>query len=463
MKERVNLDLLVDQCLERMAAGATVEECLAMHPLWRAELEPLLRTAAALRHLPVIEPEPDVVERIWGRLEAEMASESIPAVTKGSFRRSVRQKRTTDWSRARRQNMSGIAAAVALVVALMGGGGMVYASQDSMPGQALYQVKGILEATRLRLSTSEQARMELRVGFAEEKLHEAATLADSDGGVGLSTALQAYSRHLSGAEAIANQFGDPQDDSRIQAEVEARLRLQIQELQRIRLLIEEDDTPDDQAEEALDEAEELSNRLRESLEQRLRERQESQVGSGEEQTEQDAEEADDETPAPQQGVGPSATPSSEPLRQRQEEQDQNRNREVQATSTPEEIADVPTDTPKPDDSQTASDAVTSTPAQEQSREQHQEQNREPAATAAPAAEPTQVQIQDRDRDQDQSHTQDKDQDQVRDQDQTHTQDQDQDQSHTQDQDQDQDHAQDQSQDGGSKQREGGASGGGSGH
>jgi len=45
------IEALAD-CLERMASGESLENCLHRHPAERAELEPLLRASATLRHLP---------------------------------------------------------------------------------------------------------------------------------------------------------------------------------------------------------------------------------------------------------------------------------------------------------------------------------------------------------------------------------------------------------------------------
>jgi len=49
------IEALAD-CLERMASGESLENCLHRHPAERAELEPLLRASATLRHLPAPPP-----------------------------------------------------------------------------------------------------------------------------------------------------------------------------------------------------------------------------------------------------------------------------------------------------------------------------------------------------------------------------------------------------------------------
>jgi hypothetical protein len=54
-----DFELLLDECLEQIASGASsIEECLAEHPVEAAELEPLLRTAAMLDEGREMRPSP---------------------------------------------------------------------------------------------------------------------------------------------------------------------------------------------------------------------------------------------------------------------------------------------------------------------------------------------------------------------------------------------------------------------
>jgi hypothetical protein len=59
---------MLDQCLERLAGGATVDECLVIYPPQQAELELPLRMAAQLRDL----PRPAMPASTRTRLEAQM-------------------------------------------------------------------------------------------------------------------------------------------------------------------------------------------------------------------------------------------------------------------------------------------------------------------------------------------------------------------------------------------------------
>jgi hypothetical protein len=59
---------ILEQCLVRLADGATVEECLAAYPAERVELEPALRTAGRLREL----PRPALPDAARARLETQV-------------------------------------------------------------------------------------------------------------------------------------------------------------------------------------------------------------------------------------------------------------------------------------------------------------------------------------------------------------------------------------------------------
>ena len=72
-----------------------------------------------------------------------------------------------------------IATTLALFVFLSAAGATVYAAQDDIPGQNLYQVKTWSEDTALNLARSEQTRMEYALDFADRRIQEAAGLVNT--------------------------------------------------------------------------------------------------------------------------------------------------------------------------------------------------------------------------------------------------------------------------------------------
>ncbi len=63
---------------------------------------------------------------------------------------------------------------IALIIALTtaAGGGAVYASQDALPGDALYQVKTTVEGVQLTLATSDEAKAQTYLTLADKRLAE---------------------------------------------------------------------------------------------------------------------------------------------------------------------------------------------------------------------------------------------------------------------------------------------------
>jgi len=59
---------ILDECLARLADGATLDECLAAYPAWQAALEPPLRMAVRLREL----PRPALPDTARARLETQV-------------------------------------------------------------------------------------------------------------------------------------------------------------------------------------------------------------------------------------------------------------------------------------------------------------------------------------------------------------------------------------------------------
>ena len=70
-----------------------------------------------------------------------------------------------------------ISATLALFVIFAAGGATVYAAQDDIPGQNLYQVKTWSEDAAMNLAMSEdQTRLEYALDFADRRVAEASGL-----------------------------------------------------------------------------------------------------------------------------------------------------------------------------------------------------------------------------------------------------------------------------------------------
>jgi hypothetical protein len=75
---------ILDECLEQIQSGETVESCLAEYPhLWE-QLEPLLTTALSISALPKISPSDEFIRTSKARLMARIRQESIQAMVENS-------------------------------------------------------------------------------------------------------------------------------------------------------------------------------------------------------------------------------------------------------------------------------------------------------------------------------------------------------------------------------------------
>ncbi|MEE9284109.1 MAG: DUF5667 domain-containing protein [Dehalococcoidia bacterium] len=129
-----SIEDVLNDCLERMARGATVDDCLAAYPDWVEQLGPLLRTASALRGS--LRLDPDDAARAAGRQRLRQAMERPPA--RRGWRLPVLRGPLGAW-----------AAAAMLTIVFAGGFGVVQASSDSLPNDVLYPVKRTVERARL--------------------------------------------------------------------------------------------------------------------------------------------------------------------------------------------------------------------------------------------------------------------------------------------------------------------------
>ena len=158
-KER-EFENILDECLEKMLQGKTVEECLADYPDHAAALEPMLRTVAQTRTAANISPRPDFKDKARHEFQAAIR-EMQPAPRRGFF---------PNWKPV----WVTLAALVAIIVA---GGGTIYAASNSLPDSPLYQIKLATESVRLALTPSEVGKAELYAEFADERVEEIVKMA----------------------------------------------------------------------------------------------------------------------------------------------------------------------------------------------------------------------------------------------------------------------------------------------
>ena len=164
MPEGREFNDILDKCLERLLTGEeTVQQCLERYPEHTAELEPLLRTAAATRELQSIEPSSEFRARARYQLRLEM--DSVPT---------GRWQSLLKWRPLLKAQPRWAVTMVVVLALVLAGGTTVLAAESSMPGNPLYPVKLATENVRLTFSSSEVARAELYATLADRRIEEIA-------------------------------------------------------------------------------------------------------------------------------------------------------------------------------------------------------------------------------------------------------------------------------------------------
>jgi hypothetical protein len=187
MKKMNEFDNILDECLQRLIAGESIEACLSRYPEHTAELESLLRTAQNTLNAADIKPRPEFRDR--ARYQFQAAIREMPVKERRDFFAVLRPS---------------LASVIVMVVVLLAGGGVVAAAGGSLPDSPLYQVKLATEAVRLALTPSDLGKAELNARFADERIDEIIKMADK-GNVALVE--ETTDRMNSNLIAVANLTG----------------------------------------------------------------------------------------------------------------------------------------------------------------------------------------------------------------------------------------------------------------
>ena len=183
---------ILSECLDRVLVGEGIEECLASYQEQADELEPLLRVGLVASRASSVEPSAEFKAAALRRLEAAL-----------KHREEQRQKRSLvffgwlGWQR----RLAGAVATLLLLLVL--GSGMVWASDGSLPGDPLYRVKLATEQVRLTFAFSSMSKARLHVTLAEERVNEMVQLAERDKVGRMEELVQRLASHLEKVGGLA--------------------------------------------------------------------------------------------------------------------------------------------------------------------------------------------------------------------------------------------------------------------
>ena len=145
---------ILDECLERLVQGETLEQCLQRYPEQAAQLEPLLQTAQAVRKASAILPRSEFKAR--ARYEFHSALQAKATKRRLSFFGLRR------WATA----------LMLVAILLVAGGGTAFAASNSMPDSPLYPVKLATEHVQLTLTPSDMGKARLCAMLADRRVAE---------------------------------------------------------------------------------------------------------------------------------------------------------------------------------------------------------------------------------------------------------------------------------------------------
>lgn len=144
----------LDDCLRGLQAGASLQAVLERYPQWADDLRPRLEAAQAAQALgQTLHVPPAAVARGRARFLKRITQAPRPAPAR--FR--------PTWLRA------GLAAGLVLAFSFSG---VILASAQALPGEALYPIKLAVEQTRLHLARDVSHQLALEAEFDRERLEE---------------------------------------------------------------------------------------------------------------------------------------------------------------------------------------------------------------------------------------------------------------------------------------------------
>jgi hypothetical protein len=196
------LDRVLQECLERLAGGQSLRECLVAYPLYAAELKPLLETVLASTALSEAPVAPSVKAAQLERLR--LAMQRIVAA------RAARSSLFThgfSWKALR--PLAVVAASLVIVAGI--GAWLVLASVSALPGEPLYNVKRVYEQLQLSVA-SQDRKIELHMEFADKRMQELVALARRGDVDRMESLTQQMRKHMAAATELVLQTSGQQTE-----------------------------------------------------------------------------------------------------------------------------------------------------------------------------------------------------------------------------------------------------------
>lgn len=216
---------IVDRCLAALRSGQwTREECLRRYPEMAAELQDYFALAERLALESSLALEQNE-QRVGKMRMLNRLTQRADSVTNTNLPRYT-------WQTTKRRFAMTWVIIIATVLSVMTGTGVVYASGDALPGEALYPVKMLVEDMQLALA-SDAADARLLMQFSELRIREMQALAEKGRFDDVEEAAAGYQNQAQTMNQLMAeiQAENPDEATRLRSELEKQLEEQARLMQ----------------------------------------------------------------------------------------------------------------------------------------------------------------------------------------------------------------------------------------
>jgi hypothetical protein len=177
MRAKASFEESLEQCLQELMRTGDLEASLERHSEHAEQLRPLLEVALETRRYYQVVPEsPGGLATGRERLLAAAAQQREQSGGRPSAGEGVQAATRRGIKLALPVRLLAVLLAVVVGIAALTGG-LVWAAQDSLPGELLYPVKLAMEEARLALASTPAGKVDVALGLMDERGEELQALA----------------------------------------------------------------------------------------------------------------------------------------------------------------------------------------------------------------------------------------------------------------------------------------------
>ena len=195
MKNNAKFNNILNECLDRMLKGETLDQCLRSYPENAKELEPLLRTALVAKMASSIQPRAEFKARARHEFQSVLQRMEVEKSQRAPFFR-------WHW----RWQSGWAIAMIAVIMVILAGGGTVAAASNSMPGDTLYPVKLATEQVQMAFTFVDVGKAELNARLADKRVEEIVNAASKGDAKSVQISAQHLSNNLENLSNLASQL-----------------------------------------------------------------------------------------------------------------------------------------------------------------------------------------------------------------------------------------------------------------